>query len=203
MVDRVRREAPNATLQVTRDNHTLTLMVRDTDTGRLLVTVDADWMAIGDSISKGGLGSVPANCTVRMHAVRAAAPTNTERTSHLIQSPELPDQKLYPEEHQAAVAAVLRSWEVNGWKAVPGQLGNKDRIKRTLPNGGHMYEVEFVRHTFQDDAQQSMGPAKEDTPVQAAMRRAFDSPTIENLEQLVAAAMSVPKPEPTPEPAAQ
>lgn len=138
----------NATLQIKRDSQRMTMLFRDTTTGQLLATVDLPMLSIGDSISKGGLDSVPASCNVTIHAQRTDAPTQTERVTHLLQCHELPDQKLYPEEHERAVSDVLRPYEVEGWKAVPGQLGNRNRIKRSLPGGGFMYEVDFVRHTF-------------------------------------------------------
>lgn len=149
----------NATLQVKRDNLRMILQFRDPSSGQLVVTAEIDWTSVGEAIAKGGLDFYPANALLTIHEQRTDKPTLTEKRTHLIQCPALPDQKLYPEDHARALADVLRPYEIDGWKAMPGQLGDRSRVKRALPGGVECFEVDFVRHTYAPASEPAVVPS--------------------------------------------
>lgn len=132
----------NALMTVRRDDNTMFVELQERSTGMPLATIEIDWSSVGDAMAKGGLDRYPADARVRLHDRVEPGDTLTETREELIECAMLSTDK---EAQARECAIILKPYEVNGWKAVPGQLGDKARIRRQLPTGGNLYGVQFTR----------------------------------------------------------
>jgi len=129
-------------MTVTRNELNLRIELYDPIDARAVAVIEADWAAVGHAISKGGLHHYPVDARLTMNDAPAEGPMHTERETQLIQCAGLPEERAA---RAAAIAEVLRPFELNGWRAMdPKQLGDSQRIKRQMPDGD-IYAVDFIR----------------------------------------------------------
>ena len=132
----------NALMRVRRTDNTMFVDLQDRSTGTPIATIEVDWTSVGDAMAKGGLDRYPADARIVLHDRPEAGPTVTETKEELIECAMLSEDR---DQAKREATTILKPYEVDGWKAIPGQLGNKARIRRQFPTGGALYGVTFTR----------------------------------------------------------
>lgn len=130
-------------MTVKRLPNLLVIELYEPDTSQTITRIEADWDAIGTAIAKGGLEHYPIDARVTLFDRDSSAPTVAEKKTELVDAGAIPEDR---EAGARVRAEILRPFEVDGWRPLePNQLGDRQRIRRQLPNGLDSYAVDFVR----------------------------------------------------------